>query len=80
MKRCARCGNGISANELVMRAQDMVYHLTCFCFTCADCGTLLSKGDVFGMRGGAVYCRPHYDAPLDDYCEDELGTVYRLEA
>ncbi|CAG9788972.1 unnamed protein product [Diatraea saccharalis] len=77
VKRCARCGNGITANELVMRARDMVYHLTCF--TCVACGTLLSKGDVFGMRDGLVYCRPHYDAAcLDDYCDDDMN-MYRCQ-
>ncbi|XP_013147486.1 PREDICTED: LIM/homeobox protein Lhx9-like [Papilio polytes] len=77
VKRCARCGNGITANELVMRARDMVYHLTCF--TCIACGTLLSKGDVFGMRDGLVYCRPHYDnACMDEYCEDDMNS-YRCQ-
>ncbi|KAL0851776.1 hypothetical protein ABMA28_000086, partial [Loxostege sticticalis] len=77
VKRCARCGNGITANELVMRARDMVYHLTCF--TCVACGTLLSKGDVFGMRDGLVYCRPHYDsACLDEYCDEDMS-VFRCQ-
>ncbi|RVE52197.1 hypothetical protein evm_003116 [Chilo suppressalis] len=72
VKRCARCGNGITANELVMRARDLVYHLTCF--TCVACGTLLSKGDVFGMRDGLVYCRPHYDAAcIDEYCDEDMN-------
>ncbi|KAJ8737897.1 hypothetical protein PYW08_000492 [Mythimna loreyi] len=78
VKRCARCGNGITANELVMRARDLVYHLTCF--TCVACGTQLSKGDVFGMRDGLVYCRPHYDsACLDDYCDEDMTNVYRCQ-
>ncbi|CAK1554645.1 unnamed protein product [Leptosia nina] len=77
VKRCARCGNGITANELVMRARDMVYHLTCF--TCVACGSLLSKGDVFGMRDGLVYCRPHYDsACLDEYCDEDIN-MYRCQ-
>ncbi|XP_026331887.1 LIM/homeobox protein Lhx2-like [Hyposmocoma kahamanoa] len=78
VKRCARCGNGITANELVMRARELVYHLTCF--TCVACGTLLSKGDVFGMRGGMVYCRPHYDsACMDEFCEDDMSSIYRCQ-
>ncbi|XP_026747221.1 LIM/homeobox protein Lhx9-like [Trichoplusia ni] len=78
VKRCGRCGNGITANELVMRARDLVYHLTCF--TCVACGTQLSKGDVFGMKEGLVYCRPHYDsACLDDYCDDDISSVYRCQ-
>lgn len=59
-----------------MRARELVYHLTCF--TCVACGTLLSKGDVFGMRGGMVYCRPHYDsACMDEFCEDDMNNIYR---
>ncbi|XP_069364635.1 LIM/homeobox protein Lhx9-like isoform X2 [Maniola hyperantus] len=78
VKRCARCGNGITANELVMRARDMVFHLTCF--TCVACGTLLSKGDVFGIRNGLIYCRPHYDsACMDDYCDEDINSVYRCQ-
>ncbi|XP_024947116.1 LIM/homeobox protein Lhx2 isoform X2 [Cephus cinctus] len=59
VSRCARCREGISASELVMRARDLVYHVPCF--TCASCGTRLNKGDHFGQREGLVYCRPHYE-------------------
>ncbi|CAH1390984.1 unnamed protein product [Nezara viridula] len=58
-RRCSRCGMGISSSELVMRARDEVFHL--HCFSCTTCGVLLTKGDTFGMRGGALFCRPHYD-------------------
>lgn len=61
--RCGRCRSGISANELVMRARDLVYHL--HCFSCTSCGVPLSKGDHFGMRDGLIYCRPHYEQLLD---------------
>lgn len=53
--RCGKCHAGISANELVMRARDLVYHL--HCFSCTLCGIPLSKGDHFGMREGLIYCR-----------------------
>lgn len=55
VSRCGRCHAGISANELVMRARDLVYHL--HCFSCTSCGIPLSKGDHFGMREGLIYCR-----------------------
>ncbi|XP_022908388.1 LIM/homeobox protein Lhx9-like [Onthophagus taurus] len=75
VSRCGRCHAGISANELVMRARDLVYHL--HCFSCTSCGVPLSKGDHFGMREGLVYCRPHYE--LLDYCDppDPMDLVYR---
>ena len=50
---------GISANELVMRARDSVYHVQCF--TCVSCNKTLATGDHFGMRDGLIYCRTHYE-------------------
>uniref|UniRef100_H3B145 LIM/homeobox protein Lhx9 n=1 Tax=Latimeria chalumnae TaxID=7897 RepID=H3B145_LATCH len=58
VKRCARCHMGILASEMVMRAREAVYHLSCF--TCASCGRALLTGDLYGMAGGRVYCRQHY--------------------
>lgn len=42
-----------------MRARDRAFHLNCF--TCAICLRMLMPGEHFGMRHGAVYCRPHYE-------------------
>ncbi|KAL1117072.1 hypothetical protein AAG570_004400 [Ranatra chinensis] len=58
MKRCGRCQATILSSELVMRARELVFHV--HCFSCAVCSTLLTKGDTFGMREGAVLCRLHY--------------------
>nr|XP_037868921.1 apterous A isoform X4 [Bombyx mori] len=58
-KRCARCNTVISASELVMRARDLVFHV--HCFSCALCNTPLNKGDTYGIRDAAVYCRLHYE-------------------
>ncbi|XP_066503547.1 LIM/homeobox protein Lhx9 isoform X2 [Hoplias malabaricus] len=60
VQRCARCHLGISASEMVMRARDSVYHLSCF--TCASCNKTLSTGDHFGMRDSLVYCRAHFES------------------
>lgn len=38
-----------------MRARHLVFHIQCF--SCAICNQLLNKGDQFGIRGAAVYCR-----------------------
>ena len=59
VKRCSRCGMGITANELVMRAKDFVYHLQCF--TCASCNKTLTTGDQFGMKEHLIYCRHDYE-------------------
>ncbi|XP_054289339.1 LIM/homeobox protein Lhx9-like isoform X2 [Macrosteles quadrilineatus] len=73
MKRCGRCQAAILASELVMRAREMVFHV--HCFSCAVCQTVLAKGDTFGMRDGAVFCRLHYQElppapPPDPYPGD----------
>ncbi|XP_069182582.1 LIM/homeobox protein Lhx2 isoform X1 [Procambarus clarkii] len=71
--RCGRCGLDISPQELVMRARHHVFHL--HCFTCASCHVQLHKGDHFGMRDGAVYCRPHYELILQSEAEMEAVGV-----
>lgn len=42
-----------------MRAKDLVYHVECF--ACYACGAVLCKGDYYGVRDGAVFCRPDYE-------------------
>ncbi|PVD21963.1 hypothetical protein C0Q70_17766 [Pomacea canaliculata] len=59
MKRCSRCHQGISANELVMRARDQVFHL--MCFSCTACHRTLTPGEEFGLRDNQVYCRTDYE-------------------
>ncbi|XP_067662093.1 LIM/homeobox protein Lhx9-like [Haliotis asinina] len=59
IKRCSRCHLGIAANELVMRARDLVYHLSCF--TCSSCNRALTPGEQFGMKDHLVYCRTDYE-------------------
>ncbi|XP_060520745.1 LIM/homeobox protein Lhx2-like [Cylas formicarius] len=79
--RCGRCHAGISANELVIRARDLVYHL--HCFSCTSCGIPLSKGDHFGMRDGLIFCsfcfnRPHYQMlEMCDPGNEPLDMMFR---
>ncbi|UYV70549.1 LHX2 [Cordylochernes scorpioides] len=51
----------ISPSEFVMRARDLVYHVQCF--TCEECGRLLTTGQTFGLREGTVLCRDHFTPP-----------------
>lgn len=44
---------------MVMRAQNYVYHLSCF--MCIMCGQHLRKGEQFVLRGGQLFCRPDYE-------------------
>ncbi|RZF37768.1 hypothetical protein LSTR_LSTR012483 [Laodelphax striatellus] len=57
-RRCGRCQASILSSELVMRARDHVFHVNCF--SCSVCTAVLTKGDHFGMRDGALFCRLHY--------------------
>ncbi|VVC39432.1 Hypothetical protein CINCED_3A009459 [Cinara cedri] len=53
-----------------MRAKDLVYHVECF--ACYACGTALCKGDYYGVRDGAVFCRADYERLKHrDMCELE---------
>ncbi|XP_065225446.1 LIM/homeobox protein LMX-1.2 isoform X2 [Planococcus citri] len=57
--KCTRCGVTILPQEMVMRAQDYVYHLPCF--ICIMCCQPLQKGEQFVLRGGQLFCRPDYE-------------------
>lgn len=52
------CGQNIPANELVMRAQNNVYHLKCF--TCCTCRSPLVPGDRYGVVNGSLVCEQDY--------------------
>ncbi|XP_049713666.1 LIM/homeobox protein Lhx9 isoform X4 [Loxodonta africana] len=71
VQRCARCHLGISASEMVMRARDSVYHLSCF--TCSTCNKTLTTGDHFGMKDSLVYCRAHFETLLQGEYPPQLS-------
>ncbi|XP_036409965.1 LIM/homeobox protein Lhx9-like isoform X2 [Megalops cyprinoides] len=71
VQRCARCHLGISASEMVMRARESVYHLSCF--TCTSCGKTLTTGDHFGMKDNLVYCRVHFESLLQGEYHPQLN-------
>lgn len=67
-RRCARCGAGLSSSELVMRAKELVFHVSCF--SCAICGKPLSTGDTAGISGGRIFCGEHYEADILRYIQN----------
>ncbi|KAG6927954.1 LIM homeobox 9 [Chelydra serpentina] len=71
VQRCARCHLGISASEMVMRARESVYHLSCF--TCTTCNKTLTTGDHFGMKDNLVYCRAHFETLLQGEYPSQLS-------
>ncbi|XP_064456980.1 LIM homeobox transcription factor 1-beta-like isoform X2 [Ornithodoros turicata] len=60
--KCAGCLGGIGPSELVMRALEHVFHVSCF--ACVVCCRALQKGDQFVVRAGRLYCRPDYEKEL----------------
>ncbi|XP_074624641.1 LIM/homeobox protein Lhx9-like isoform X3 [Acropora palmata] len=62
VKKCASCNQGISSKELVMRAREHVYHISCF--ACDRCKRILATGEYFGMRGMQIYCKADYEVVL----------------
>ncbi|XP_046405003.1 LIM homeobox transcription factor 1-alpha-like, partial [Ischnura elegans] len=79
VKKCLGCGERVSADELVLRALDSVFHVRCF--VCVVCGGRLQKGDQFVVKQGQLFCRPDYEKEVemlqgyaqgDFTCEDGL--------
>ncbi|GLH07749.1 Protein apterous [Gryllus bimaculatus] len=60
--KCSRCGDRVLAQELVMRAQGLVFHLQCF--ACVVCCQPLQKGDQFVVHAGQLFCRPDFENKL----------------
>lgn len=53
----------IAPSELVMRATESVFHLSCFC--CSVCGRKLRKGDQFVLKDGRLLCKADYESGAD---------------
>uniref|UniRef100_A0A8C6WHS5 LIM homeobox transcription factor 1, beta a n=1 Tax=Neogobius melanostomus TaxID=47308 RepID=A0A8C6WHS5_9GOBI len=60
--KCSGCLEHVSPSELVMRALDRVYHLSCFC--CCVCERQLCKGDQFVLKGAQLLCKCHYERDI----------------
>ncbi|CAG0887484.1 unnamed protein product [Cyprideis torosa] len=59
--RCGGCSERVYPSDLVLRARSLVFHVSCF--SCAECGRALGKGEEFILRGNLVFCR--YDWEKD---------------
>ncbi|XP_059419769.1 LIM domain transcription factor LMO4 [Carassius carassius] len=67
---CRACSKSIPANEMVMRAQDNVFHVKCF--VCSICHNQLVPGDRFHYTNGKLYCeqdRPTASAHRCDHLD-----------
>uniref|UniRef100_A0A8C8DAU6 LIM homeobox transcription factor 1, beta a n=1 Tax=Oryzias sinensis TaxID=183150 RepID=A0A8C8DAU6_9TELE len=57
--KCSGCLERIAATDLVIRALERVYHLSCFC--CCICEHQLCKGDEFVLKEGQLFCKKDYE-------------------
>lgn len=73
VKKCAGCNQGISSKELVMRAREHVYHISCF--ACDRCKRVLATGEYFGMRGMQIYCKADYEVLLREEAQALKSTL-----
>ncbi|KAL3989764.1 LIM domain family protein [Acanthocheilonema viteae] len=66
-KRCERCAAILCNDDIVMRANEAIFHLKCF--TCCICSAPLRPSELFMMGcKGTLYCHAHFGAinPTDD--------------
>ncbi|KAJ3663718.1 hypothetical protein Zmor_007945 [Zophobas morio] len=60
--KCSRCGDRLLPHEMVMRAQQHVFHLPCF--VCVVCCQPLQKGEQFVLRAGQLFCRQDFEKEM----------------
>ncbi|XP_026464323.1 LIM homeobox transcription factor 1-beta-like [Ctenocephalides felis] len=60
--KCSRCCERLLPRDLVMRAQQHVYHVACF--SCAVCERPLQKGEQFVIRAGRLFCRRDFEKEM----------------
>lgn len=54
-KKCFKCKNGFNKNDLVMRANNCIYHIDCF--RCYMCNKQLTPGDEFAIKEDGLLCK-----------------------
>ncbi|CAF2457026.1 unnamed protein product [Rotaria sp. Silwood2] len=57
-RNCTRCNRIIQQDELILRSEQLIFHLKCF--TCSICNIVLHPGDDYGLRNNLIYCRDHF--------------------
>ena len=57
--KCAKCSQGFSKNDCVMRARNKIYHIDCF--RCIACARQLIPGDEFALREDGLLCKADHD-------------------
>ncbi|XP_018335500.1 LIM homeobox transcription factor 1-beta [Agrilus planipennis] len=68
--KCSRCGDRVLPHDMVMRAQQHVFHLPCF--VCVVCCQPLQKGEQFVLRAGQLFCRQDFEKEM--YMMQQAGS------
>ncbi|KAF9800658.1 hypothetical protein SFRURICE_015312 [Spodoptera frugiperda] len=70
--KCTRCGDRLLPQEMVMRAQQYVFHIQCF--VCVMCCQPLQKGEQYVIRAGQIFCRQDFEKEmyLMQHAEDDM--------
>jgi hypothetical protein len=58
-KKCFKCKDGFTKNDLVMRANNRIYHVDCF--RCCMCNKQLAPGDEFALKEDGLLCKMDND-------------------
>lgn len=64
----------MSSKELVMRAREQVYHISCF--TCDHCKRILATEEYFGIRGMQIYCKADCTSRRNSNLENGAGVIF----
>ncbi|RWS16306.1 LIM class homeodomain transcription factor: islet subclass-like protein [Dinothrombium tinctorium] len=57
--KCAKCCEGFSKDDFVMRARSKIYHVDCF--KCIACSKKLITGDEFALRDDGLFCKADHE-------------------
>ena len=57
--KCAKCAQGFTKNDFVMRARNKIYHIDCF--RCIACSRQLIPGDEFALREDGLFCKADHE-------------------
>ncbi|XP_018896205.1 LIM homeobox transcription factor 1-beta isoform X2 [Bemisia tabaci] len=60
--KCLRCAERVLPHEMIMRAQNHIFHLQCF--VCVICCQPLQKGEQFVLRAGQLFCRQDFEKEM----------------
>ncbi|XP_781774.3 insulin gene enhancer protein ISL-1 [Strongylocentrotus purpuratus] len=71
--KCAKCSQGFTKNDFVMRARNKIYHIDCF--RCVACSRQLIPGDEFALREDGLFCKADHEVMERPGDRDQVPNV-----